>query len=188
MRASRAKVCASNRSSFRLLSVISFTCFGLATIISCPNFCNKRLTQGECVPTSMAIRTRPKEPNASTMPALVVVTCPSRRTSPSLLSRQYRLVLSPRSIPIVTPSCVLFVFTVGFGLFSELLRFFMAGLLFHRECVTGSISHPVEAGLLIPSRIGCGVHAEARTARLILVNAHHLLWQADIPLEWTDFL
>jgi hypothetical protein len=36
--------------------------------------------------------------------------------------------------------------------FLELVRFLMAGLLLHFECVFGSLSHPVGAGLLIPSR------------------------------------
>src|SRR5215469_18016653 len=162
MRASRAKVCASNRSSFRLLSVISFTCLGLATTVSCPNSCRKRLTQGEWVPTSMAIRARPQEPNLSTIPALLVVTCPSRRISPSLLSMQYRLVLSPRSIPIVTDCCAPLAFTAAFGFCRELLRFFMAGLLCTSSAYLGSLSHPVGAGLLIPSRrrFGFGAHAE----------------------------
>lgn len=74
MRAKHAKVCASKRSSFRLLSLISFTCRGLATTSSCPRLPNKRLTHGEWVPTSMAIRARPSEPNVAVIPALLVGT------------------------------------------------------------------------------------------------------------------
>src|SRR5215467_12025013 len=151
MRVSRAKVGASSRSSFRLLSVISFTCLGLATTVSCPNSCSKRLTQGEWVPTSMAIRARPQEPNLSTT-ALLVVTCPSRRISPSLLSMQYRLVLSPRSIPIVTDCCAPLAFTAAFGFCRELLSFFMAGLLCTSSAYLGAYRIPWEPAFSLENK------------------------------------
>src|ERR1700716_3467357 len=56
MRASRASVRASCRSSFRLLLVINCTFCACATITSCPSSVNSRLTHGECVPVSSAMR------------------------------------------------------------------------------------------------------------------------------------
>src|SRR5215471_20835748 len=96
MRASRAKVCASQRSSFRVLSVISFTCRGFATMTSCPRPANKRLTHGEWVPTSMAIRTRPNEPNVAIIPALVVVW--------NLTFPQYLTVATQHAVPTASVS------------------------------------------------------------------------------------
>src|SRR5271168_5321262 len=72
------------------------------------------------------------------MAFLVVARLLSRIASPS--SSQQRLVLSPRSRPIVIgrgtrlPRC---------GLCRAVIFFFMAGLLLHLECVSiGSVSHP----------------------------------------------
>jgi hypothetical protein len=48
--ASRARVCASSRSSFLRLSPISRTLRAFATTTSCPNSLSRRLIQGECVP------------------------------------------------------------------------------------------------------------------------------------------
>ena len=81
-----------------------------------PCFNNPAIVQmGELEDRNGAVvTTYSQEPNLSTIPALLVVTCPSRRISPSLLSMQYRLALSPRSIPIVTRSCAPLDFTVGF--------------------------------------------------------------------------
>src|SRR6267142_4422824 len=56
IRASRAKVRASCRSSFRLLLVIHCTFCACATITSCPSSVTSRLTHGECVPVSSAMR------------------------------------------------------------------------------------------------------------------------------------
>ena len=57
----------------------------------------------------------------------------------------------PKSIPIVTDCRARLAFAAGFGFCRELLRFFMAGLLC-TSSATGSLPHPVGAGLLIPSR------------------------------------
>jgi hypothetical protein len=100
----------------------------------------------------MAIRAHPKEPSASTIPYLVVATCSSRRISPSLPIMQYRLVLSPRSIPNRD------AFLGPFSLHPWLLTLLSAATLLHGrsplhfEYVCGSLSHPGDAGLLIPSR------------------------------------
>jgi len=63
--ASRARVCASSRSSFLRLSPISRTLRACATITSCPNPLSKPLIQGECVPVSNAIRLRGMAPKTS---------------------------------------------------------------------------------------------------------------------------
>src|SRR5579863_4474675 len=63
--ASRAKACASSRSSFFRLSPISRTLRAWATITSCPNSLRSRLIQGECVPVSNAIRLRGMAPKTS---------------------------------------------------------------------------------------------------------------------------
>ena len=49
--------------SFRLLLVINSTFCACATISSCPNSVNSRLTHGECVPVSRAMRLRAIFPN-----------------------------------------------------------------------------------------------------------------------------
>ena len=87
-RASRASVCASSRSSLRLLWLISCTCRALATITSWPNWLSSRLTHGECVPTSIAMRQRGRAPNAWHSPFFVVATLASRSTSPCSSSTQ----------------------------------------------------------------------------------------------------
>ena len=68
---------------------------------------------------------------------LVVATLASRNTSSFSSNMQYRLVLSPKSIPTVT-FVVLVAFMLAFGLLQPLLFFFMAGLLLHFECVLGA--------------------------------------------------
>jgi hypothetical protein len=137
-RTNRASVCASMRSLLRELALINCTCRALATITSKPNPLSIRLNHGECVPTSMAIRQRCSGPNFSTIALRVVATLPSDTTSPCAPSTQYRLVLSPRSMPIVIGPC--FWAVARFGLCLTLLFFFMAGLL----CTSiGSLSHPV---------------------------------------------
>src|SRR5271169_1318524 len=69
IRANRASVCASRRSSFFRLSPINRTLRACATITSCPNSLNKRLTQGECVPVSSAIRLRGIPPTLPSSPS-----------------------------------------------------------------------------------------------------------------------
>ena len=76
------------RSSFRLLVLINFTCLGLATTTSWPSVRSNRLTQGECVPTSRAIRQRPIGPNTLVIAFLFVPPQPSSITSPRPSSTQ----------------------------------------------------------------------------------------------------
>src|SRR5439155_8295074 len=83
MRASRAKVRASWRSSFRLLLVINSTFCACATINSCLSSVNSRLTHGECVPVSRAIRLRGIFPNVCFIASGVVATFCSRRILPA---------------------------------------------------------------------------------------------------------
>ncbi len=70
------------RSFFRLLALINSTCRAFATITSCPNAIGKRLTHGECPPTSMAIRQRRSAPDICIIPFWLVGTLPSSVTSP----------------------------------------------------------------------------------------------------------
>src|SRR5260370_26507250 len=63
---------------------INFTCLGLATTTSWPSALSNRLTHGECVPTSRAIRQRPVEPNTLAIAFLFVLTrtlCFAKMTS-----------------------------------------------------------------------------------------------------------
>jgi hypothetical protein len=60
-----------------------------------------RLNHGECVPTSIATQHRRIPANFCAMAFRVVATVPSVTTSPLSASMQYRMVLSPRSMPIV---------------------------------------------------------------------------------------
>jgi hypothetical protein len=76
------------RSSLRLLELISFNLRGFATKTSCPKVANKRAIQGECVPTSMAIRVDGMAPNLCANPLSVVAVVPSCITSPAAFSTQ----------------------------------------------------------------------------------------------------
>ncbi len=124
--ASRARVRASSRSSFFRLSPIKRTLRACATITSCPNSLNTRLTQGECIPVSRAIRLRGMASNLSFMAFGVVASFCSSSTSPASSSTQYQPDRSPRSKPIVSlcseKFLICFVATV--------LTFFIAGLLY----------------------------------------------------------
>ena len=71
-RANRARWQASIRSFLRMLCVINFTLCAFATITSCPIDARCRLTHGECVPTSTAIRLAGILANKESNPALVV--------------------------------------------------------------------------------------------------------------------
>jgi len=98
------------------------------------------------------------------MPVFVVATLRSPVTSPPAFSTQYRLLLSPRSMPIVNGSSPTFFFS-PFGAFrfftpaTDLLSFFMAGLLFAplSAFLLGAYCIPFGSGLLIPSRLGACV-------------------------------
>jgi len=71
-------------------------------ITSCPNSLSTRLTQGECIPVSNAIRLCAMAPNTSRMAFGVVPSFCSRTISPVSSNTQYQLDRSPRSRPIVT--------------------------------------------------------------------------------------
>lgn len=81
--ANRARVCASCRSSFRLLLVIHCTFCACATITSCPNSVSCRLTQGECVPLSSATRLRGIFPKVCLIASGVVGSFCSKTTWPA---------------------------------------------------------------------------------------------------------
>jgi hypothetical protein len=133
------------------LSPIKRTLRACATITSCPNSLNNRLTQGECIPASSATRQRGIAPNTSRIAFGVVLSFCSSSTSPTSSSRQYQLDRSPRSRPIVSFDWE--TFFVPFA--AAVLTFFIAGLLyllrFERVDNLGAYSIPSETGLLIPS-------------------------------------
>src|SRR6201987_2177028 len=83
IRARRASVRASCQSSFRLLLVINSTFCACATIPACPNSVNTRLTHGEFVPVSRAIRLRGIFPNVCFIASGVVATFCSRMILPA---------------------------------------------------------------------------------------------------------
>jgi hypothetical protein len=78
-----------------------------------PNSLNNRLTQGECMPVSRAIRLCGIAPNTSFMVFGVALSLCSSRTLPAASSTQYQLERSPRSRPIVSfcSEKLLFCFT-----------------------------------------------------------------------------
>src|SRR5215470_12978898 len=141
IRASRASVRASRRSSFRRLLVIKRTFCACPTITSCPSAVNSRLTQGECVPVSIAMRHRGMLPNTCFIASGVVASLCSKMISPASFKTQYALERSPRSNPMV--SCPWKMF---FPLVRIVLIFCIAGLLFivlRARSNIGSLSHPV---------------------------------------------
>src|ERR1700722_19905291 len=83
----------------------------------------------------MAIRHAGIAPNFCVMVFRVVAPLPSPPLSLLPMSAQYRLVLSPRSMPIVTGS-VPGAALLRRGLFSLLLCFFMPVSFLHLECVS----------------------------------------------------
>src|SRR5208283_1037124 len=121
-----ASVCASSRSSFLRLSPISRTLRAFATITSCPNSLSKRLIQGECVPISSAIRLRSIAPKTSRNAFALVETRCSRCIWPASSTAQYQLLRSPRSNPMVSFCCEIFLLCI----ITAVLTFFIAGLLF----------------------------------------------------------
>ena len=88
MRASRASVRASRRSSFRRLSPIKRTFRAWATITSWPSAVNSRLTHGECAAVSRAIRLRGILPNTCFMASADVGSLRSKITSPTSFNTQ----------------------------------------------------------------------------------------------------
>src|SRR5580692_9859566 len=83
IRASRANVRASCRSSFRLLLVINCTFCACATSTSCSSSVNSRLAHGECVPVSRAMRLCGILENVSFIASGVVGTFCSRMILPA---------------------------------------------------------------------------------------------------------
>src|SRR5205823_7243543 len=116
-----------------------------------PNSLNNRITQGECIPVSNAIRLRGISPNTSLMVFGIVLSFCSRSTSPVSSSTQYQLHRSPRSKPIVS----LWLSTFLIACAVAVLIFFIDGLLyllrFERVDNLGAYSIPSDTGLLIPS-------------------------------------
>src|SRR5678815_4705234 len=132
-------------------SPINRTLRAWATITSCPNWLNNRLTQGECIPVSNAIRLRGTAPNTSFMAFGVVPSFCSRTIAPASSSTQHQLERSPRSSPIVSFCSDIFLLCCV----ATVLIFFIAGLLFICASSTSitwerTASRP-ETGLLIPS-------------------------------------
>src|SRR5271157_123028 len=148
---------ASNRSSLRRLSPIRRTLRACATITSCPNSLNSRLTHGECIPVSSAIRQRGIAAKTSFIAFGVVPSFCSLTTSPASSSTQYQLDRSPRSKPMVSFRSK-FLWLAAFAV----LLFFIAGLLyllrFERVDNLGAYSIPSETGLLIPSVLANRLH------------------------------
>ena len=98
----------------------------LTPITSCPSSLNTRLTHGECIPVSNAIRHCGVPSNASRIAFGVVLTFSSTSTAPDSSSRQYQLDRSPRSNPIVSFASEKFLICFV----TPLLTFFIAGFLY----------------------------------------------------------
>ena len=81
---------------------ISRNRLGFATNTSWPNSSSRRLTHGECVPTSTTTRLRSTPPNRRRNPASVVRRRPSSTTYPLPSTPHHRLFRSPRSTPTVS--------------------------------------------------------------------------------------
>jgi hypothetical protein len=135
----------------RRLSPIKRTLRACATITSWPTSINNRLTHGECIPVSSAIRQRGIAPNTSFIAFAVVLSLCSSSTAPDSSNMQYQLDRSPRSKPIVSFCSGKFLICFA----AAVLTFFIAGLLyllrFERVDNLGAYSIPSETGLLIPS-------------------------------------
>src|ERR1017187_7364453 len=183
IRASRARVRASRRSSFFRLSPIKRTLRACATNTSCPNSLNNRLTQGECIPVSNAMRLRGIPPNTSFIAFGVVPSRCSSTTSPCSSNTQYQLERSPRSKPIVSFCSGKFLFCFV----ATVLIFFIAGLLyllrFERVDNLGAYSIPSETGLLIPSDY-VNHRQTARDERSIFLAIAALRTPLWLPSGW----
>ena len=110
-----------------------------------------RLTHGECIPVSSAIRLPGIPPKISFIAFGVVASFRSRSTSPASSRTQYQLDRSPRSRPTVSLRPSTFPILCA----AAVLLFFIAGLLyllrFERVDNLGAYRIPPETGLLIPS-------------------------------------
>jgi hypothetical protein len=136
-----------SRSSFRRLSPTKRTLRACATITSCPNSLNTRLTHGECIPVPT-----PSDcgipPNTSLIAFEVVPSLCSRTTSPASFNTQYQLDQSPRSNPIVSFCSRKFLLCLA----TTVLIFIIVGLLhflrFERVDNLGAYRIPPETGIL----------------------------------------
>jgi hypothetical protein len=135
------------RSSLCRLFPTKRTLRACATITSCPNSLNHRLTDGECIPVSSAIRLCGILPNSSRMAFGVVLTFGSTPTSPGRV--QDAVPVRPISQivsrwPSIFPPPVLLQCRS-----SSLPVSFISGA-FERDNL-GAYRIPSESGLIIPS-------------------------------------
>ena len=135
---------------FRLLWLISFSCRELATITSYPRLASSRLTHGECVPTSMAIRHQ-AFPNNRTLPSSSCRHClplRSRRLRPARNIGSLVPQVHSNRCSVIAP-----FFLPRFALDGQVLCFFMAGLLCTSSASKlGAYRIPLGGRPLIPSR------------------------------------
>src|ERR1700688_2573508 len=110
---------------------------------SCPNSFINRLTHGECVPVSSATRLCGIAPNTSLSAFGVVLTLPSKTTSPRSSNTQYQLQRSPRSNPTV----YFFPAKLLACCLATVILFVIAGLLLY--CASSALSL---GGYRIPPR------------------------------------
>src|SRR5262249_968469 len=170
----------SRRSSLRLLLVIKGSVWACPTISSCPSAVNNRLTQGECVPVSIAMRHRGMLPNTCFMASGVVASLCSKTISPASFKTQYELERSPRSNPMV--SCP---FKMVSPFVCIVLIFCIAGLLFVLQArpTLGAYRIPRETGLLIPSPLRDADAANQVLEALILVQAVEYRFDFEVDHE-----
>jgi hypothetical protein len=123
--------------------VIKRTFWACATITSYPSAVNNRLTHGECLPVSIAMRHRGMLPNTCFMASEVVASLRSKTIFPASFKTRYALERSPGSTPIV--SCPWKRF---FRLACIVLIFCVAGLLFHCASSTSNTlgAHSIPPG------------------------------------------
>jgi Zn-dependent protease len=150
---------------------INRTLRAFATITSCPNSLSKRLIQGECVPISSAIRLRGIAPKTSSNPFAVVRTRCSNCICPASSSTQYQLLRSPRSSPMVSCCCEIFLLCFV----ATVLTFFIAGLLFICALSTSitweRTPHPVRRPAFSSHLLSRGVWSYAMSALRKLLSS-----------------
>ena len=110
------------------------------TITSCPNSVNNRLTQGECMPVSRAIRLRAIPPNTSFMALGVVPSFCSRTIAPASSSTQYQEKLWKSS-----GNCVCVEFTVSSPTFNaiEIFLYYVDAAAFPRDGVNACVANRI---------------------------------------------
>src|SRR5918995_4440709 len=120
---------------------MSFSFLALATKTSWPHSSKSRLTQGEWVPVSMAMRKGCSEAKRRLRASGVVRSLPSSITSPlSVSTRQRKLYLSPRSIPTIIDGFLLLTSLICRSAFLG-VRARIKCLQTIRYCVEGRPSH-----------------------------------------------